>query len=102
MFPEAIFISETDDLLKKFDPYLKKLNKDYRKNLISAELFKAPFAQPVMPVNYLKKIPEIRTPLKNVYLANIDLVYPWDRGTNYAIELGEKVSEIIQDEQKAR
>lgn len=89
------FSATGDELLKRFDPYLKKLNKDYRKNLIDFDLFKAPFAQPVMPVNYSKQILPFETPFKGVYLANIDQVYPWDRGTNYAVELGEKAAEII-------
>ena len=37
------------------------------------------------------------TPLPHVYLANIEQVYPWDRGTNYAVELGEKVAHQILD-----
>lgn len=92
------FSATADELLKKFDPYLKKLNKDYRKNLIDIELFKAPFAQPVMPVNYSNNIPPFETPLPNVYLANIDQVYPWDRGTNYAVGLGIKVAKLVVNE----
>lgn len=29
---------------------------------------------------------------------NMDMVYPWDRGTNYAIELGEKMADVINME----
>ncbi|MDP3941775.1 MAG: oxidoreductase, partial [bacterium] len=64
---------------------------------IGMRAFKAPFAQPVIPVNYSKMIPATHTPLKNVFLANIEQVYPWDRGTNYAVELGEKVANIISN-----
>jgi hypothetical protein len=63
--------------------------------MIDYQLFKVPFAQPIIPVNYSKIIPPLETPLKNVYLANIQQVYPWDRGTNYAVELGEKVASLI-------
>lgn len=86
-----------EEKLKLFDPFLKKINPDYKKNLIGYELFKAPFAQPIIPTNYSKMIPPMTTPLKNVYLANIEQVYPWDRGTNYAVELGEKVAKLIPD-----
>jgi len=40
-------------------------------------------------------VPPFQTPLANVYLANIQQVYPWDRGTNYAVELGEKIADFI-------
>jgi protoporphyrinogen oxidase len=79
-------------MLKKFDPFLKKINPGYEQNLIGMKLFKAPFAQPIIPVNYSRILPHMQTPLQNVILANIEQVYPWDRGTNYAVELGEKAA----------
>jgi protoporphyrinogen oxidase len=85
------------ELLKRFDPYLKMINPDYYKHLIGYELFKAPFAQPIVPTNYSKMIPPMTTPFANIYLANIEQVYPWDRGTNYAVELGEKVAKLINE-----
>ena len=91
------FQMDKHELLKRFDPFLKKINPEYYKNLIGYELFKAPFAQPVIPTNYSKMIPPMKTPLENVYLANIEQVYPWDRGTNYAVELGEKVAKLISN-----
>ncbi|MDO8269787.1 MAG: FAD-dependent oxidoreductase [Candidatus Levybacteria bacterium] len=88
--------SMTDDqLLKLYDPWLKKINPNYQSSVISHQSFHAPFAQPIIPKNYSSKLPPLKTPLKNVYLANIQQVYPWDRGTNYAVELGEKVSKLI-------
>ena len=83
------------DLLKKYDPLLRKINKKYKSNLIGTQLFSVPFAQPIIPINYSKIMPKFKTPLKNIYLANIQQVYPWDRGTNYAVELGEKVADAI-------
>ncbi|OGH17357.1 MAG: hypothetical protein A3C30_04105 [Candidatus Levybacteria bacterium RIFCSPHIGHO2_02_FULL_40_18] len=84
-----------DELLKLYDPWLRKINPNYKLSIINYKLFKAPFAQPIIPTNYSKIIPPPETPLPNVYLANIQQVYPWDRGTNYAVELGQKISEFI-------
>ncbi len=91
------FDLDKNQTLKLFDPFLKKLNPNYKKSLIGYELFKAPFAQPIIPTNYSKMIPPFETPLKKVYLANIEQVYPWDRGTNYAVELGEKIAKLIKN-----
>lgn len=85
-----------NELLKVYDPYLRKINPHYSSFIIHHSLFKVPFAQPIIPVNYSKIMPPFETPLKNVYLANIQQVYPWDRGTNYAVELGEKVAKLIE------
>ncbi|MCL4418930.1 NAD(P)/FAD-dependent oxidoreductase [Patescibacteria group bacterium] len=84
-----------DELLKIYDSYLRKINRNYKSSIINFELFKVPFAQPIIPLNYSKTIPSFKTPLRNVYLANIQQVYPWDRGTNYAVELGKKVAKLI-------
>lgn len=83
------------ELLTLYEPWLKKINPNYKQQTINHKLFRAPFAQPIIPVNYSKDIPPFKTPLKNVYLANIQQVYPWDRGTNYAVELGKKVTDFI-------
>lgn len=90
------FLMTKEKKLKQADPFLKKINPNYRKDLIGYEFFKAPYAQPVIPTNYSKIIPPMTTPLKNVFLANMQQVYPWDRGTNYAVELGEKAAKLVQ------
>lgn len=92
-----LFGKNEDELLDLFDPLLKKLNKDYKKEIIGSRVFKAPFAQPIIPTNYSKQIPPFETPLPNVFLANIQQVYPWDRGTNYAVELGKKATMLIDE-----
>lgn len=86
------------EVLALFDPFLKNINPDYKKSIIGYELFKTPYAQPIIPTNYSKILPNMDTPLNNVYIANIDQVYPWDRGTNYAVELGEKIVNHILSE----
>ena len=91
------YLMTKNEQLKLFDPFLKKINPDYKKNLIGYELFKAPFAQPIIPTNYSKMIPKMNTPLPHVFLANIDQVYPWDRGTSNAIALGKQIAHHIQE-----
>ena len=86
------------ELLEIFDPYLKKINPTYHLSLITYHLFSQPFAQPVVTVGYQKLIPTFQTPIKGVYLANMDMVYPWDRGTNYAVEIGEKIAHILEED----
>lgn len=86
----------SEELLKIYHPFLEKINSNYQSSIIDIELFKAPFAQPIIPINYSKLIPTFKTPLENVFLANIQQVYPWDRGTNYAVELGEKIAEYVE------
>ncbi|QQS38641.1 FAD-dependent oxidoreductase [Candidatus Woesebacteria bacterium] len=83
-------------LVNEFTTSLKRINRSFNKSWINdSYVFKASFAQPIIPLNYSKQIPPFETPIEGLYLANIQQVYPWDRGTNYAVELGEKVANII-------
>lgn len=91
------FSMSDKQLLSLYHPYLIKINPEYKKSIIGMKVFKAPFAQPIIETNYSKKIPPFKTPLENIFLANIQQVYPWDRGTNYAVELGEKIAAVIDD-----
>ncbi|OGE19038.1 hypothetical protein A3D83_00165 [Candidatus Daviesbacteria bacterium RIFCSPHIGHO2_02_FULL_41_10] len=82
-------------LLEVYIPYLQKISPNYQPSSgicrTNYQLFSQPFAQPIMTVGYKDQIPAFQTPLKDVFLANMDMIYPWDRGTNYAVEMGEKI-----------
>jgi protoporphyrinogen oxidase len=82
-----------EELLKKFLPFIKKIGN--RLEIVNSFLFTAPFAQPVPELHYSSRAPRLETAIPNVYLANMDSIVPWDRGTNYAIELGQKAAAVI-------
>ena len=87
-----------EELIKTFLPYLKKLNPSITYSQLTTynpQLFTAPFAQPVQQKHYSTLAPKLQTPIPNLYLANMDSIYPWDRGTNYAVELGEKAAKTM-------
>ena len=96
---DSALLSYTKErLIKEFTPFLSKINKNFEKNLTDSYLFNIPFAQPIVDTDYHKHIPQIKTPIKNVYLANMDMIYPWDRGTNYSVEIGKRVADLINNE----
>ena len=86
-----------EKLFKIYFPFIKKINPRFNLQppTFSLHMFLGPFAQPVVLQNYSKIKPDFKTPVKNVFLANMDMVYPWDRGTNYAIELGFQVADEV-------
>lgn len=87
------FKMNKEEIFKEFFPYLKKINPTLNTKyyILNTNLF----AQPVIPVNYSQIMPKMKTSIPNLFLANQSLIYPWDRGVNYAIKLGEKVSRLI-------
>ncbi|MDP3955530.1 MAG: NAD(P)/FAD-dependent oxidoreductase [bacterium] len=85
-----------EEILQEFLPFLQKINPKFKPSTINnQQLTISLSAQPVMFAGYQKIIPSRQTSIPNVLLANIQQVYPWDRQTNYAIELGEKIAHEI-------
>jgi protoporphyrinogen oxidase len=91
-----LFNLSKEELLAEFMPHLKKINPEFNPSLIEETfLFRDTYAQPVVPLNYSEMMPGFRTPVENIFLANMSLVYPEDRGTNYAVDVGNKVALLI-------
>ena len=82
-----------DELLQRFLPALPRFNPEFRPDWIQeAWLFRTAYAQPVPPVNHSKSIPDLRTPIRGLWLASMSQVYPWDRGTNFAVEIARQAA----------
>jgi protoporphyrinogen oxidase len=92
--PEHRYFDFTaEQLLDEFAPHLTKFNPQFNRSWVTGVwLHKAKYAQPVPPVGYAAMIPATRTPLPGLFFASMSQVYPWDRGTNYAVELGHRVA----------
>jgi protoporphyrinogen oxidase len=87
-----------EELAARFLPSLKRVNPDFSLEWIRKRwLFRAPYAQPVPFVNHSKSIPAIHTPVEGLFLACMSQVYPWDRGTNYAVEIGRRAARMMLD-----
>jgi len=82
-----------EELIKFVEPHLRILNSKFL--ILNSFLFKAPFAQPIFDKEFIKNKPDFITPTKNFFIANLDMTYPYDRGTNYAVKLGKEVAELI-------
>ena len=75
---------------------LPKVNAAFSRGWVRQQwVFRAPYAQPAPFVNHSERLPDIRTPLDGLYLASMSQVYPWDRGTNYAVEIGRRAAQML-------
>jgi protoporphyrinogen oxidase len=93
------FTMPEDELIETYLPFLKRINPRFDRSWLSRWwLFRERAAQPIVTLNYSQKIPDHRTPLKNLYLANTSQIYPEDRGTNYSVRLGNRISEIVTED----
>jgi protoporphyrinogen oxidase len=87
-----------EELLDIFVPVLNKFNRRFDRSWVRQSwLFREKYAQPVPPLHHSRNIPPLETPIPGLYMANMSQVYPWDRGTNYAVEIGRRVAGLIND-----
>lgn len=92
----AYFSSSHEEMEALFVGALHRVNPDFRPDWVRRSwLFRERYAQPVPFVNHSANIPDIRTPLPGLYFAGMSQVYPWDRGTNFAVEIGRRAARVI-------
>ena len=88
-----------DELMDLFVPHLQKINPDFERSwVIEYHHHRVDGAQPIVGVNYGARIPDHRTPLQGLYLANTTQIYPEDRGTNYSVRMGRQVAQMVVDD----
>jgi protoporphyrinogen oxidase len=87
---------DADALLQRYLPGLRKVNPAFDGSWVRHRwLHREPAAQPIVTVGYGRRIPPLRTPIEGLVLANTTQVYPEDRGTNYAVRLGNDAAEAV-------
>lgn len=86
-----------DQLLAKFIPSFKRINPDFDPSWVRESwLWKTTYAQPIPLINHSKNIPAIQTPMKGLYFASMSQVYPWDRGTNFAVAIARRAVKLME------
>ncbi len=93
------FSLSKEQLLERFLPALTRFNQAFDRSWVKETwLWRTAYAQPVPPLNHSRNIPPLRTPLPGLYFASMSQVYPWDRGTNFAVEIGRKVAGMVVED----
>ncbi len=92
----ALLELDADALLARYTPGLRAVNPAFDPSWVRARwLFREPAAQPIVDVGYHRRIPPLRTGAPGLVLANTTQIYPEDRGTNYAVRLGEQAAQLV-------
>ncbi|MCO5221204.1 MAG: NAD(P)/FAD-dependent oxidoreductase [Thermomicrobiales bacterium] len=94
---DPYFTMPEDEVIASYLPHLQKVNTAFDRNWISRYwVFRERAAQPIITLNYSERIPDHRTPLSGLYLANTSQIYPEDRGTNYSVRLGNQIASMVK------
>jgi protoporphyrinogen oxidase len=87
------FSLSDEQLLEVYLPAFQKINPKFKRDWVKKVwVNKTNYAQPVPLLNHSKNIPAIQTPIEGLYFASMSQVYPWDRGTNFAVEIGRRAA----------
>ena len=83
-----------EDMLSMYYPHLQKISSN-KFEIINTTLWRTKYAQPIFDKDFLQNYPHHVTSVRNCYIANLDMTYPYDRGTNYAVKLGKDVAQLV-------
>lgn len=92
-----IYRMDRQQVYDLFVPWLKKIYPEtFREELIlDYHLMRARYTQPIVTLNYGERVPPLETPVRGLYLGSMAQVYPEDRGTNYAVRMGNDVAACV-------
>lgn len=99
----ANYVDADSPLLKMTDkevyshyvPYLLRLAGG-NLHISRSRVFRAGFAQPLFDREFPQNKPDLVTPVSNFFIANLDMTYPYDRGTNYAVKVGREAAALVK------
>lgn len=85
-----------EELLQRFLPSLKRINPDFSSTwVVKSWLWKTNYAQPVPLIDHSRNIPALGTPIPGLFFASMSQVYPWDRGTNFAVQVARQAASLM-------
>lgn len=88
-----------EELYREYLPHLRKINPAFDESWVeNYHHHKVDAAQPIVTRGYSASIPDHRTPVPGLYLANTTQIYPEDRGTNYSVRMGRRVASMMMED----
>jgi uncharacterized protein with NAD-binding domain and iron-sulfur cluster len=90
---ESCGACEMKKIAKLFINHLKELFLHVR--VEDFRVFRDEFASPLYDINYAKYMPEVETPIKNLFFTGVATTYPEIRTMNTAFKAGIKTAEIV-------
>jgi protoporphyrinogen oxidase len=92
-----LFSLSKEELLREYLPHVQRINPEFDLDWVEESwLFRDDAGQPIVTCHYSQQVPDHRTPIEGLYLANTTQIYPEDRGMNYSVHLGQKIAAIVQ------
>ncbi|MFP4467008.1 MAG: NAD(P)/FAD-dependent oxidoreductase [Candidatus Goldiibacteriota bacterium] len=96
---DKLYKAPPEEVKERFFGYLKKVFPEFDEaDVLEYRVYREPFSQPIVRRNYSAILPEHKTPVKGVFLADMSQIFPEDRGMSYSVRLGNTAAKIINEE----
>jgi protoporphyrinogen oxidase len=93
---DPLYRMSADDLFDAYLPHIRKVCPKFNEDDVEEIfVFRNDYGTAVFEQGYRDFIPESKTPIRNLYIACGEQIYPEDRGMSKSIELAKKVCEMI-------
>jgi protoporphyrinogen oxidase len=90
------FSLSKDELQDRFISALPRFNPRFKPDWVRGSwLIRTPYAQPVPLLNHSRNIPEMKTPMQGLWFGSMSQVYPWDRGSNFAVKMAREAAQAM-------
>ena len=92
---------EESDVADEFKAGMQRLMPEFKEDqVLGSWLHRTAYAQPIPVCGAGARRLPLQTPLPGLFMATMSQVWPWDRGTNYAVGLGQQAAEEMASELK--
>jgi len=93
---EPIYRWDSRQVFEHYRPGLQRVQPAFDDDWIDRRLaFRDDYAQPIVDVGYHRRLLPLESPLPGLVVATMAQIYPEDRGTNYAVRIGERAAETL-------
>jgi protoporphyrinogen oxidase len=93
---EPAYEFDARSLFEHYQPGLRRIQPRFDPSWVERQLqFRDDFAQPIVTVDYHRRLLPLESPLPGLYVATMAQVYPEDRGTNYAVRIGTRAAQAL-------
>jgi protoporphyrinogen oxidase len=90
------FSRPNEQIVSEYVSYLKMINPSFNEQYIKeAFVFREKYAQPICEIGFTKDMPDMRTPLRGLYLTDSSQLHPDDRTISNSLGLGKKVAALL-------
>ncbi|MGH7858781.1 MAG: NAD(P)/FAD-dependent oxidoreductase [Candidatus Binatia bacterium] len=100
---EPVYGMDASELLRHYLPALKRIRPEFDESWLEDRMaFRDRFAQPIVTADYHRRLLPIEMPIAGLYAATMSQVYPEDRGTNYAVRIGNQAARMLLESDFSR